>query len=163
MKKNAIRIGGAHEVVDACDEMLAQLPKSSSRKGRKGSIDPVIEKEGYFVTKAAYAENGELKKPELIPIVGELVSNPMATDITILKTQIKYYYKGRHMTTGSNTKGSNFYVGILDETKLTDSTINAWKKLGDIKRGTYFSTKYVAVELVELSSLHKALECVRFV
>jgi hypothetical protein len=163
MKKNAIRIGGADEVVSACDEMLARLPKSGGGKGGNRGSGPVIGKEGYSVSAAAYDDNGELKKPELMPIVSELVINQMATDITILKTQIKYYYKGRHMTAGSNTKGRNYYVGILDETKLMDSTIDVWEKLGDIKRGTYFSTKYVVVELVKYDDLHKALACVKFV
>jgi hypothetical protein len=163
IKKNASLIGGADEVVNACVEMLARLPKSGGAKGGNRGSGPVIEKEGYSVSAAAYDDNGELKKPELMPIVSELVINQMATGIIILKTMIKYYYKGRHMTAGSNTKGRNYYVGILDETKLMDSTIDAWEKLGDIKRGTYFSTKYVAVELVNYDDMHKALDCVKFV
>ncbi len=66
------------------------------------------------------------------------------------------------MTAGSNTKGETYYVGILDETKLLDSTVDAWSNLGNVKRGTYFSTNYVVVELIDYSDLHKALECVKF-
>ncbi len=162
MRKNAIRIGGAEEVVSACDEMLSQLRKSSGSKVGKKSNRLLTEKEGYTIDSLAFDANGELRKPELMPIVSELVINQLATDITVLKTQIKYYYRGRHMTAGSNTKGETYYVGILDETKLSDSTVGAWSSLGKIKRGTYFSTNYVVVELTDYSDLHKALECVKF-
>lgn len=159
MRKNAMRIGGAEEVVTACDEMLSQLPKSSGNKRGKKIL---TEKDGYSVDSEAYDENGELRKPELMPVVKELVMNQMVTDITILKTLIKYDYRGRSMTAGSNTKGKNYYVGILDETKLLDSTVDSWSNLGEIKRGQYFSTNYVVVELVDHSDLHKALEYVKF-
>ncbi len=99
---------------------------------------------------SALSEDGSLLKPELLLVADELVTNQLVSNINVLKTQLNLYYKGRHFTAGCKAKSTIFWVGILDETKITDSTVKTWAKLGKLSTGTYFNTKYIAVEVEEL-------------
>jgi len=128
LRKNALRIGGAEQVVEACDQILSKLPLAKKGGIRKTSSTIAESKNGYNIMSSAFDTNGKLLKPELLSVADELVTNPFVKDISVLKTQLKLYYKGRHFTAGCISKGPTFWVTILDETKVTDSTIKAWEK-----------------------------------
>lgn len=162
LRKNAIAKGGAEVVVSACDTMLATLPKPRSGGGSKPSTEVAEKRSGYNIMSSALDSGGNLIKPELIEVAEELATYNLVTDISVLKTQIKLYYKGRHFTSGCKPNKSVFWVSCLDETKITDQSVECWKKLGNIVGGTYFATRYVAVEVNELHKLHAAFECVAF-
>jgi hypothetical protein len=142
--------------------MLSQLPKSRTGGGKRASSEVAEKKDGYNIMASAYDTDNSLFSPELIEIAEFHAQNNLVTDISILKTQIKLYFKGRHFTSGARTKKGVFWVSCLDETKITDSTVERWKKLGEIVGGTYFSTRYVAVEVDDINKLNTAFECVDF-
>ena len=160
--KNARAKGGGEDVISACELMLSQLPKSRAGGGRKASAEISEKRDGYNIMAAAIDEKGNLYSPELIEIAEFHSNNNLVTDISVLKTQIKLYYKGHHFTSGGRTKKGVFWISCLDETKITDSTVENWRKLGEIAGGTYFSTRYVAVEVDDLNKLNTAFECVVF-
>ena len=162
LRKNAINKGGADTVVSACDTMLATLPKQRSSGTRQTSSEVAEKRSGYNIMASAYDSNKNLLKPELVEIAELHVTNNLVSDISILKTQIKLYYKGRHFTSGSKPTKGVFWISCLDETKLTDQTIECWKKLGTIVGGKYFATRYIAVEVDDLYKLHTAFDCVAF-
>ena len=163
LRKNATNKGGADTVVTACDEMLATLPKPRSGGGaRQASAEVAEKRSGYNIMASAYDSNKNLIKPELVEIAELHATNNLVTDISILKTQIKLYYKGRHFTSGSRPTKGVFWISCLDETKITDQTIECWKKLGKIVGGKYFATRYIAVEVDDLYKLHTAFDCVAF-
>ncbi len=164
LRKNVIAKGGtgAKKVVSACESQLAALPKS--RKGGGGkSKDTVAEtKNGFVIMQSAFNSTGHLLKPELVEVAKELSSNTLVTDVAILKSQIKLYYKGRHFTSGRRPNKEIYWLSCLDETKITDRSVDCWKQLGNVVRGKYFATHYVAVVVEELDELHTALNCVAF-
>ena len=161
LRKNAISKGSVEDVVIACDKMLASLPKP--RSGARKASSEVAEKcNGYNIMSTAYDPDGNLLKPGLVKVAEELATNNLVEDISILKTQIKLYYKGRHYTSGCRPNEAIFWVSCLDETKITDQTIECWKKLGTTNKGKYFSTYYVAVSVDELQKLHTVFDCVVF-
>ena len=163
LRNNAINKGGADAVVAACDTILASLPKARSGGGARQASTEVAEKRaGYNIMASAYDSNKNLLKPQLIEIAELHVTNNLISDISILKTQIKLYYKGRHFTSGSTPTKGVFWISCLDETKLTDKTIECWRKLGNVIGGKYFTTRYIAVEVDELYKLHTAFDCVAF-
>lgn len=162
LRKNAISKGGAEDVVTACDQMLASLPKPRGGGTRKTSSSIAEKRNGYTIMSTAYDSDGNLLKPGLVKVAEELATNNLVEDISILKTQIKLYYKGRHFTSGCKAHETIFWVSCLDETKITDQTIECWRKLGAIGKGKYFSTYYVAVAVDELHKLHAVFDCVVF-
>ncbi|WP_156152863.1 hypothetical protein [Aeromonas sp. L_1B5_3] len=161
LRKNAIAKGGANVVVSACESMLAILPRPRSG-GSKPSSEVAEKRSGYNIMSSALDSSGNLIKPELIEVAEELATYNLVTDISVLKTQIKLYYKGRHFTAGCKPNKSVFWISCLDETKISDQSIECWKKLGNIVGGTYFATRYVTIEVNELHKLHTAFECVAF-
>jgi len=161
-RKNTLKIDNADEVIDACDEMLAKLPRSRTGKSKKESNDIAEKGDGYVIMSSAYNEDGKLRRPELVDVAKEIARYPLVNDVAILKTQIRFYYKGRHMTAGCHTDSKYFRIGILDESKIMDSTIEAWKKIGEVKSGDYFTTRYINVSVKTLAELHNVLENVSF-
>jgi hypothetical protein len=162
LRKNAITKGGAEVIVSACDSMLATLPKPRSGGGRKASTEVAEKRGGYNIMSSAFDSSGNLIKPELIEVAEELSTYNLVSDISVLKTQIKLYYKGRHFTSGCKPNKSVFWVSCLDETKITDQSVECWNNLGNVVGGTYFKTRYIAVEVDELHKLDIAFECVTF-
>ena len=108
--KNAIAKGGAELVVIACEQMLAKLPKARTGGAKKASYEIAEKRNGYNIMSSAYDSLGKLIKPELVDVAEELATNNLVTDISILKTQIKLYYKGRHFTSGCKPNKSVFWV-----------------------------------------------------
>ena len=160
--KNGLSKGGAEDVISACESMLSTLPNSRTGISKKASEEIAEKRKGYNIMSAAFDSTGNLIKPDLISVAEELVTNNLITDISILKTQIKLYYKGRHFTSGCKPSKSVFWVSCLDETKISDKTVECWKNIGNIVSGKFFATRYVAVEVQELHLLHTVLECVVF-
>ena len=160
--KNATKKGGHEDVIEACNLALAAMPKKASSGSRANPAGAIAEeKDGYAIMVSAYGKTGELLKPELMPIAKELAMHALVEDVAIMKTQIRLYLKGRHMTAGVASKGG-YWFGLLDETKITDTTIELWEGIGEINRGIYFDTKYVNVRFDDLSDLHTAIDMVSF-
>jgi hypothetical protein len=160
--KNATAKGGADDVIAACESMIASLPKSRVGSSARSSGAVSEKRDGYNIMASAINAKGDLYLPALIEVAEFHSKNNLITEISVLKTQIKLYYKGRHFTSGVRTKKGVFWVSCLDETKITDSTIENWKALGEIVGGTYFATRYVAVEVDDIDKLNNAFECVVF-
>jgi hypothetical protein len=78
---------------------------------------------------SAYDADKNLFSPELIEIAEFHAQSNLIKDISVLKTQIKLYYKGRHFTSGTRAKKGVFWISCLDETKITDLTVENWKNL----------------------------------
>ena len=142
--------------------MLSKLPKPRSGGGKRVTGEILEKRDGYNIMTSAYDTENNLLRPELIEVAEFYASNNLIKDITVRKTQITLYYKGRHFTSGVNTKKGLFWVSVLDETKITDSTVENWKKIGGVVGGIYFSTRYVTVEVDELNKLNTAFDCVVF-
>ncbi|WED24726.1 hypothetical protein L3Q72_17780 [Vibrio sp. JC009] len=162
IRKNA-ESKGFTEVMSVCDEILAQSAKVQST-GRRGSKnDRVVDsREGFVIMQSAYDDDSNLINPELIKVAQELSTNPNVTDISIRKTQVVLYYKGRHLTSGQRPKKEVFWVSCLDETKITDTTVEGWRQLGEVYRAKYFNTHYVGVNVDELNKLHAVLSYIGF-
>ena len=161
LRKNS-KSRSVDEVVSACDEMLSQSRKLSTGGGRKTQDEMAELRSGFVIMRSAYDADNKLLRPEMIKVAEELSRNQHVNEISILKTQIKLYYKGRHFTSGQRPQKELFWLSCLDETKITDSTVERWKKLGEVYRAKYFSTYYVGVNVEELSELHSVLNCVEF-
>lgn len=145
---------GRIELLDAAKIELSKQDKSTKPK--------IIKKiDGYFITDVACNSNGDLITPKLIDIARELVGHPSIEDIAILKTEVRFYFKGRHMLSGIESS-DKFRVGILDETKITDSTITRWGEIGTVVKGQYFDGTYVDVHFYPLTQLTKAIDMVTF-
>jgi len=110
LRNNALRIGDAEELILVCDEMLSKLPTRGKSGGRKSSVDIAEKKDGYNIVRSAYTDDGILRKPELVGVAEELAKNNLVSDISILKTQIKLYYRGRHFTADCKPDKSLFWV-----------------------------------------------------
>ena len=160
--KNATVKGGAEDVIAACKAMIDRLPKTRSGKSKRSSGEISEKRNGYNIMASAIDEKGNLYSPELIELAEFHAKNNLVTDISVLKTQIKLYYKGRHFTSGVRVKKGIFWVSCLDETKITDSTVESWRDIGEIGGGTYFSTRYVTIDVDDLNKLNTAFECVVF-
>ncbi len=160
--KNATNKGGHEDVIDACQKELSKL-RNKSRSGNRGKRSGVVveEKDGYSIMASAYTESGELRHPELMPLAKIISDHPLAQDVAIMKTQVRLYYRGRHMISGIKSNGIIWY-GVLDETKITDSAIDQWSNIGVIKKGKYFDTNYVNVQFSDIGSIHKAMDLVSF-
>ncbi|WED22686.1 hypothetical protein L3Q72_04605 [Vibrio sp. JC009] len=162
IRKNAESKGFA-EVMSVCDEMLAQSTKAKPTGKRASKKDSVASsRKGFVIMQSAYDDDSNLINPELIKVAEELSTIPNVTDISIRKTQVVLYYKGRHFTSGQRPKKDVFWVSCLDETKITDTTVKGWAQLGEIYRAKYFNTHYVGVNVDELSKLHSVLSCIGF-
>jgi hypothetical protein len=160
--KNATTKGGAEDVVLACEKMLASLPQKKTTGGKKASSEIVENRDGYNIMAAAYNPDKSLVTPELVELAEFHTKNNLITDISVLKTQIKLYYKGRHFTSGVRTRKGVFWISCLDETKITDGTVNTWREIGEVVGGKYFSTRYVAVEVNDIEKLNAAFDGVVF-
>jgi hypothetical protein len=162
LRENAGRLG-ATEVVSACDEMLAKLPKLRARTTRADRDQEVVEsRSGFAIMRSAYDDQGELLKPRLVPVAEELARDPHVSDVAILKSEIRLYFRGRHLVAGCRPKKQKYYLSCLNETKLTDSTIECWKRIGGVSKAKYFSGFYVLVEVEEIPQLLEALQCIAF-
>ena len=161
--KNAINKGGYEDIIEACEIELSKLKKKapSGKKGRASDI-VVEKKDGYSIMASAYLENGELRKPELMAVAKIISEHPQAQDVAIMKTQIRLYYKGRHMVSGIKSNETYWY-GLLDETKITDSTIERWKTVGTVNTGKYFDTNYVNVQFKDSSDFHAVMDAVSYI
>ena len=161
LKKNAID-RGIEKIVIACDAAMLANSKTTNVRTKKTHEEIAELRCGFNVMASAFGDDNRLLKPELISVAEELSKNANVTEISVLKTQISLYYKGRHFTSGIRTKKSVFWISCLDETKIADKTIEHWMVLGDVVKGKYFSTNYILVEVRELKCLHQVLECVSF-
>jgi hypothetical protein len=162
LRKNALRMDGAEQVVEACDRMLSMYHESKSGSTREISSVIAETRNGYNIMCSAFTESGVLIKPELTLVADELVNHQFVRDIAVFKTQLKLSFKGHPFTAGCNTKCTLYWLAIPDDNKISGSTIEPWSKLGEIKKGTYFNTKYIAAEVAELDKLHAVLDCVVF-
>lgn len=160
--KNATTKGDGEDVVAACEAMIASLPKARSGTSKKSSAEISEKRDGYNIMASAFDEKGNLYSPGLIEVAEFHSKNNLVTDISVLKTQIKLYYKGRHFTSGIRAKKGIFWISCLDETKITDSTVESWRAIGKIHDGIYFSTRYVGIEVPDINELNAAFECVVF-
>jgi hypothetical protein len=154
---------GAPEVVSACDEMLAKLPQPRGRRSAADHDHEVVESRvGYTIMRSAFGDDGNMRMPYLVPVAEELAKISNVSDVSILKTEIRLYFKGRHFTAGYRPKKKVYWLGCLNETKITDGTVKCWRSIGNVSRAKYFDTYYVVVELPEITQLHQALQCVGF-
>jgi hypothetical protein len=163
LRLNVISKGGNDNLIAAIDAQLVRL--SHSRRGRKNGADyTVAERRGghYSVMASALDERGQLRDPKLLPVAEAFGGHPSVEDVAILKTQIRFYYKGRHMICGYAAKGG-YWVVVLNDTKVSDSTIEAWSEIGKIIRGKYFSNNSVGVEFADLTDVSRVLSATRFV
>lgn len=162
LRSNAGRLG-VEEVVSACDEMLAKLPKSRGRPAGADIDHEVVERRsGYSIMRSAYDDNSKLLKPHLVPVAEELARDPHVSDVAVLKSEIRLYFKGRHLVAGCRPKKQKYYLSCLNETKITDSTVDCWKSIGDVSRAKYFTGYYVLVEVKEITQLLAALQYIVF-
>ncbi|WP_218871140.1 hypothetical protein [Chitinibacter bivalviorum] len=145
---------GRIDLLEAAKIALAKYDKSNRPK--------IIKKmDGYYITDVACDNNGNVLNPKLIEIATALVDCPFVDEIAILKTEVRFYLKGRHMLAG--VAGVNlFRVGLLDENKIKDSTIERWKEVGVIVKGQYFDATYVDVHFSSLAQITKAIGSVEF-
>jgi len=149
--------------VEACVNNLAKLKRAKTAGTRSPSKEIAETRGGFDILKAAFDSGGNILKPELIEIAEELVSYNQVEDVTIKKTQIVFYYKGRHFTSGYERKKNRFYVAHLNDLNIGEKTIEAWENLGVIDRKPYFKNHLIAVEVDECQKLGTALESVVFV
>ncbi len=163
LHKNIIDKGGDEALVEACVNNLAKLKRAKTASARSPSNEIAETRNGFDILKSAFDSGGNILKPELIEIAEELVTYNRVEDVSIKKTQIAFYYKGRHFTSGYERKKCRFYVAHLNDLNIGEKTIEAWEKLGVIDRGTYFKNQYIAVEVDEYQKLGTALESVVFV
>jgi hypothetical protein len=95
-------------------------------------------------------------------VAEELARDPHVSEVAILKSEIRLYFKGRHLVAGCRPRKQKYYLSCLNETKLTDATIECWKGIGDVSRAKYFAGYYVLVEVKEIAQLPEALQCIAF-
>jgi hypothetical protein len=164
LRKNALNIGNAEIVVSACDDMLATLAqKQSPAKTKSKTPDNIAEERtGYSIMVSALDAEGHFITPELVGIAEELATNGLVDNISILKKEIRLYYKGRHLTARNNGKKPGAWLTCLDENKITAQTVARWEQLGTVKASQYFATRYVEVRVEELEKMHAVLDCIVF-
>lgn len=162
LRKNALEIGNAEIVVSACDEMLATLVKKQSPASTRTPDNIAEERAGYSIMVSALDAEGQLITPELVGIAEELSTNGLVNNISILKKEIRLYYKGRHLTSRNNGKKPGAWITCLNENKITAQTLARWEQLGTVKVSQYFATRYVEVKVDELEKIHAVLDCIMF-
>ena len=161
LRSNAIAKGGNEDLVAACDRALAQIARSKG-KGQNGPDHVVAEKRpGYSIMASGMDSTGKVTDERLVPIAEAISKHSSVDDVAILKTQIRFYFKGHHMVCGVAAKGG-YFIGVLNEQKLTDATVKAWEGIGPIGTGTYFNTKYLNVVVPRLEDLASALASTNF-
>jgi hypothetical protein len=116
---------------------------------------------GYNIMSTAFDSDGNLCKPALIEVAEEIASYNLRTDISVLKTEIRLYYEGRHFFCGCKPSQSIYWISCNKKT-ITYQTVDCWKKLGNVKGGHFFETSSVAIEVDELCKLRAVLECITF-
>jgi len=159
--KNAINKGGHEDIIAVCKQELINVSKKSPSGNKRKRSDVVEEKDGYSIMRSAYTKEGYLLHPELMQLAKIISDHPFAQDVAIMKTQIRLYYKDRHMISGIKSNGV-FWFGLLDETKITDYTIDQWNHIGTINKGKYFGTNYVNVQFSDIEHLYKVMDLVLF-
>lgn len=162
MRVNAGSKGGTEELVTAIDAELVKLAKAG--KGKKGSADhTVAERRGRYVLMASAVDGeGRVLDPMLVPVAEAFSQHTSVQDLAVLKTQIRFYLKGRHMICAYAAKGG-YWVGVVDETKVTDSTVQAWGQIGKVTRGKYYDNNSVILEFTDLADVPRALEATQFI
>jgi hypothetical protein len=161
LKTNALARTGHEEIVKACDEKLAAMARATG-KGKEGPDHVVAqERDGYVVMVSATDIEGNVLVPEHQTLAEFLSRIPTVAEVAILKTQLRFYLKHHHMVCGLASPGG-YFVGVLDQTKVTDDTLAAWEAVGPISRGTYFSTKYCNVLVQSHSQIVQVLESTTF-
>jgi hypothetical protein len=143
--------------------MLSKAKQSGGRRSGTERDNEVAEsRPGYNIMRSARGDDGNLRMPYLIPVAEELAKNSHVSEIAILKSEMRFYFKGRHLVAGYRPKKKVCYLSCLNEVKITDGTVECWKGIGNVSRAKYFDTYYVVVELTDITQLHQALQCVDF-
>ena len=65
------------------------------------------------------------------------------------------------MISGIKSNGI-IWFGLLDETKISDSTIERWSNIGAINKGKYFATNYVNVQFSDIGLINEVMDLVSF-
>lgn len=159
--KNATNKGGHEDIIAACKQELINVSKKPSTVSKRKNSNVAEEKDGYSIMRSAYTKEGDLRHPELIQLAKLISDHPFAQNVAIMKTQIRLYYKDRHMISGIKSNGI-FWFGLLDETKITDSTVDQWSHIGTINKGKYFETNYINVQFSDIDQLYKVIDLVLF-
>jgi hypothetical protein len=162
LRTNAIAKGGNDELVEACDKALAQIARTKG-KGKDGPDHVVAERRsGFAIMVSGLNNSGSIADERLLPLAAAVSKYSSVKDVAVLKTQIRFYYKGHHMVCGVAAKGG-YFIGVLNEQKITDTTLRAWEEIGPIGSGIYFSTKYINVVITRLDDVPRVLGATTFV
>lgn len=163
LHRNAVNREGAEELALACEETLATMPKT-----RRGLTNNAAKKaaelsRGYSIIPHAVDEEGNLYKPELETLAKGLASVESITEITILKTQIKFHFQDEDFSAGAKSKGQIFWISMMDEVKLKPATEKSWSEIGTVKKGSYYSTSLLNIEFTEVEQVQKIMDSVVFI
>lgn len=163
LRTNAVAKGGHEDVVQACDAELTRRSRSGGARQRNSPDHVAAERRnGYSIMVSAMTADGQLRKPELVPLAETICLQALVDDVAILKTQVRFYYRGHHMVSATVRKGG-FWIGVLNESKLTDPSVEAWEAIGTVDRGQFFSTNYLNLSFQSLDDITRVLEATQFV
>jgi hypothetical protein len=162
LRTNALAKGRYPEIVDACSEQLERMP-ARKRGGSSPSATIIEVRKKVAITADAIGPAGTLRIPELMHVAEMIAECPFVRDVSILKSQVRFYLRERHMIAGKSPGNKGYWAGVLDEKKLKDSTVLAWGQMATLARGTYFATNYLDAHVADLEQLRGLIGVAEFV
>lgn len=162
LRINAENRGGAEQLIAAIDAQLIKLAQAPGAKNTVADHTVAERRVGYAVMASAINKGGSLREPKLVPVAEAFSQHPSVENLAILKTQIRFYYKGQHMVCGYAAKGG-YWTAVLNDNKVSESTIEAWGQLGRITRSKYFANNSIAVEFADLVDVPRVMNATQFV
>ena len=143
-------------LLSAIEHALSTMPVENNRKTAR----EIVEDKGDYVITREALDGDQLTRLEAL--AAELASVSGVSDTTILKTQLRLYFHGKHFFAGVKKSGDVCWLSCREDHGVSQESISIWGEIGTVENSRIFNSPCIGLTANSRQALATALAAVRF-